>query len=325
MKARRILAKLSLTVYYSPIIIITLITPIVMRDTYILHILILFMYYGLLAEAWNILGGYGQISFGHQMFFGIGSYTSTMLFMYWGLSPWIGCMVGAGLAVVASAFIGQVCFRRNLTGIFFVFFTVSGSEVLRVLLLNPPLETWTRGALGITVPMIGDSPFYYQFSTKPPYYYIIFAILFTTLIVTYLLKKSRLGIKLDAVREDEIAAASLGVDATTCKIKAFMISAFFTSLAGTFYAQYIFYIDPYTTMGLEVGLIGILASIIGGLGTIFGPIVGSIVLTAVSEASRVFFGQHFGGIHLVIYGIIITIVMLKLPSGIVKKISERKK
>jgi branched-chain amino acid transport system permease protein len=289
-----------------------LIAPIYL-NSYLKHVFIMIFLNAYLGGCWNILGGFaGQFSFGHALFFGLGAYTSTLLFIKFGITPWIGLFIGGLLGMTVGLFIGYLSFRYGLKGYFFALVMLGFSEVVRVIALNINL---TQGARGILIPLKGNAPYLFQFSEKIYYYYIAFLLMIIMVIVCYSIKGSRLGYFLNCIREDEIAASSLGINTFKFKMIAMGISSFFTSIGGTFYAQYMLFIDPDLTFGVQISVEILLQPIIGGIGTIFGPIFGSFFLAPVTEITRSLL-QAYSGAYLFFYGIILIIVVLFLPNGI---------
>ena len=266
---------------YLPLIILALflfVPPFISR--YYLHILIIIFMFAAGAVAWNIIGGYGgQLSLGHAAYFGLGAYTSTMLYYYLGISPWIGMFLGAIIALVMSMFIGLLCFK--LRGPYFVIATIALAEVLRFLFLN---QRWiTLGAAGMIIKYRGHAPLYFQFGSKLPYYYIAFGMTLIILYITYKIENARLGQYLVALGQNQDAAEAVGVDSVRVKQVALSVSAFFTALTGTFYAQYTYYIDPDSVFGLALSIEFSLFAIVGGLGTLWGPVLGTFILRILSE------------------------------------------
>lgn len=288
-------------------------------DDYTTHVAILIFFWAYLGQSWNILGGYaGQFSFGHTVFFGVGAYSSTALFVHFGLTPWIGLLVGGLLGLGVGLFIGFLSFRYGLRGSYFALATLAFAEIFQVITTN---VGWLGGGAGMLVPLWGDAPWLFQFSSKRPYYFIILAMLAGVTYLTYRISRAKLGYCLISIRENENAAEAIGVDAYTYKLRAMAISSFLTSLGGTFYAQYFFYIDPLLAFGVGNSVEIILRPIVGGAGTIAGPIVGSFILTPLGEITRqyvrVWTGQNTPGIDLVVFGAVLILVIVFLPNGVV--------
>jgi branched-chain amino acid transport system permease protein len=300
--------------------------------------MILFFLSTIMGESWNILGGYtGQYSVGHAAYFGAGAYTTMILMQYRQIPPWIGIWVGLAVVVVVALIIGSICFR--LRGPYFVLASIAVAEIMRLSAMN--LNNLTGGAEGILATEI--PPFKMggiiitDFLSKVPFYYIGLCFAVITIIVTWLVQHSKLGYYFQAIREDQDAAHSLGINLTIYKNVALIISALLTSLAGSFYAIYIGFIDPPTVLALEISVQIVLICIIGGIGTIYGPVVGSLVLVPLSEALRsnmiaqaifktgmvteesglgIFLKENLAHAHALIYGILVVIVILFMPDGV---------
>lgn len=288
---------------------------------YLIHILIMILLYGYLGQCWNILGGYtGQFSFGHAAFFGIGGYLSTYCFVKINLSPWMGMFLGAILATGLGIFIGYLCFRYGLKGFFFALITLSFSEILRILAQN----FMVGGAAGILMPFLGTNPLLFQFEKKLSYYYIVLALMLLITFIAYKIEHSSLGDKFKAIREDEEAAESIGINTMKYKLIAMGISSFMTALGGTFYSQYILFIDPQIGFGMNVTVEMILRPILGGYGTIFGPLIGSVILTPLAEIPKYLLPSAMG-LDLIIYGIIIIVAVMSIPNGILGFFEQRKR
>jgi branched-chain amino acid transport system permease protein len=282
-------------------------------SAYGLEILISVLFFGYLGASWNILGGYaGQFSFGHAAFFGIGAYTSTLLYLRFGVSPWLGMLGGGLLAALFGLFAGYLSFRYGLRGPYFSLVTLAFAEMLRVVAVN-----WKAvgSSLGLLIPNRGSAPAMFLFAGKLPYYYVILAMALGALWVTHRLERSKLGYALLAIRENEDAAEAAGVDALGMKLRAMAISSFLTALAGTFYAQYFAYIDPSLTFGPAVSIQGLLQAIVGGAGTVLGPLLGAFVLTPVSELTRAALRGRAGA-DIMLYGLILVLVISFLPHGL---------
>ena len=280
---------------------------------YFLEILISVMLFGYLGAAWNILGGYaGQFSFGHAAFFGIGAYTSTLLFLRLGVSPWLGMLVGGVLATAFGLAAGYLSFRYGLRGPYFSLVTLAFAEMLRVVAVNTKA---VGSSLGLVIPSREAAPWQFVFGGKLPYYYVILAMAVAALWITRRIERSKLGYSLQAIRENEEAAEAAGVDALGMKLRAMAISSFMTALGGTFYAQYFAYIDPAITFGPSVSIQGLLQAIVGGAGTVIGPVLGAFVLTPVSELSRAAMRGR-AGVDVMVYGLILILVISFLPRGL---------
>lgn len=275
---------------------------------------ILILLYALLGLAWNIIGGYGgQVSLGHAIFFGLGAYTSTVLLTRWHISPWIGMIAGAAVAAVVAVIIGWPTFR--LQGHYFAIATIAAGEIFAILFRN---WEFVGAAVGIYLPVErGDRLVSFQFhESKLPYYYIALSFVILAVLVTYAIERSRMGYYLRALRADQDAARSLGVPVTRYKLYAMVISAVLTAIGGTFYAQFVLYISPNTVFALMLSVQMCLVSVLGGVGTISGPIIGTLILVPMAEYTRVLLGGRGGGLHLMVYGLLIVLVSIIQPAGI---------
>jgi len=304
--SRRLVAALALV-----LAALVLVPPVLPK--YFLDVLITVLFTAYLGAAWNILGGYaGQFSFGHAAFFGIGAYTSTLLLLRAGLTPWVGMLAGAVLAAAFGLFAGYLSFRYGLKGPYFSLVTLAFAEMLRVVAVN----TKAVGAsLGLVVPTAVAAPGMFVFAGKLPYYYVILAMAIGALALTAVIERARLGYALVAVRENEDAAEAAGVDALGMKLRAMAISSALTALGGSFYAQYFAYIDPAITFGPAVSIQGLLPAIVGGPGTVFGPLLGAFVLTPISELTRALLRGRAGA-DVMLYGLILILVISFLPHGL---------
>ena len=292
-------------------------------SSYLLHVAILVLFFGFLGSGWNIIGGYGgQFSFGHCAFFGVGAYASSLLYIKAGISPWIGMLAGGVLGAGLGGFIGYLTFRYKLKGAFFALATFAFSEMLRIITLNWDM---TGKAMGILIPLKKTGAFRdFQFTEKASYYYIILMMVIVILLATYGLEKSRLGYYIKAIREDDEAAGSLGINILRYKTAAMVISSFLTALGGTFYAQYMFYIDPDIAFSADMTMEMVLRTMLGGVGTVFGPLIGSTILESVSELMRTLLGGY-KGLHIMFYAAILILVMIFFPHGVVGLIKRRRR
>lgn len=278
-------------------------------------VLIRIFLFATLAQAWNILAGYcGQISLGHAIFFGTGAYTSGVFVARDVASPWAAMLAGALLAVVLSQVVGAPVFR--LRGHYFAIATIAVGEIVHILAVN---WDFIGAARGLYIPIKRpDSLVNFQFhQSKAVYYYIVLGLLLLGLGVTRLIERSRLGYYFRAVREEQDAAASLGVPVARTKRVAFAISAALTAACGTFYAQYLLFIDPESVLPLSLSILICLVAVLGGVGTLWGPLVGAVVLIPLGEVTRIYLGGTGKALDLVIYGALIMVVSVVQPAGLV--------
>ncbi|HXH82950.1 MAG TPA: branched-chain amino acid ABC transporter permease [Candidatus Tectomicrobia bacterium] len=289
---------------------------------YFLEVLIGVLLTGYLGTAWNVLGGYaGQFSFGHAAFFGLGAYTSTLLFLHAGVSPWLGMVAGAAIAGVFGLGAGFLSFRYGLRGPYFSLVTLAFAEMLRVIAVN----TRAVGAsLGLVIPSREPSPANFVFAGKLAYYYVILVMAVAAVWLTRRVARSRLGYTLQAIRENEDAAEAAGVDTLGMKLRAMALSSCLTALGGTFYAQYFAYIDPTITFGPAVSIQALLPAIVGGAGTVLGPVIGAFVLTPISELSRALMRGR-AGVDVMLYGLLLIVVISFLPRGIMGWVRPRRR
>lgn len=295
--------------------------PLAVTDEYYLHVFVGILYFAYMASAWNIVCGYtGQLSLGHSALSGIGGYVSTLLLINAGLSPWIGMLLGAVCATGVGVLVGWPCFR--LRGPYFALTTIAFAEILRIWTENTEeiFGIELRGAQGLSVPLKGHAPALFQFDGKVPYYYIIIAMLVGVMAITWWMERSRMGFYLKAIRADQDAAEALGVNSTRYLLSAMALSSFLTALGGSFYAQYFRYINPERNMGLDLSIELALMGIVGGQGTVLGPVLGAFLLTPAGEITRATLGGRFPGLHLVIYGLVLILAMLFLPKGLIQPI-----
>jgi branched-chain amino acid transport system permease protein len=293
--------------------LIALVLPLAVSSHFVIDIFIRVLLFAFIGVAWNLMGGYAkQLSLGHAAYFGLGAYTSTILLIRYDISPWIGMLAGGVVAMLASLPIGAVCFR--LRGPYFAIATIATAQVLMLLFLRFRDFAW--GAEGTTIPNLGNAPLMMQFDAKAAYYYIALALLATGLTVTYWIERSWMGYYLVALGEDEDAAEAIGVNTVRMKRNIYLISAFLTALAGTFYVQYIYFIDPATAFSFNVSVEAALVSIVGGIGTLWGPVVGTVLLESTSALLQSWLGGGHGGVQLTVYSLILIAVILWKPSGL---------
>ena len=301
------------------VVTVMLALPLVVKNSFVIEIFIRVLLFAFIGSAWNLLGGYAkQLSLGHAAFFGLGAYTSTLMQIDLGISPWIGMVTGGAVALIASLPIGWLCFR--LRGPYFAIATIATANVLMLVFLKFRDFAW--GAEGTTIPNLGHAPLMMQFETKIPYYYIVLGLLAIALFVTWWIERSRVGYYLVAIGEDEDAAEAVGVNVPKIKRNIYMISAFLTGMAGTFYTQYIYFIDPQTAFNFNISIEAALVSIVGGVGTLWGPVIGTVLLETTSALLQSWLGNSIGGVQLAVYALILMAVILWCPTGIMGYLIE---
>ncbi|MCJ7790109.1 MAG: branched-chain amino acid ABC transporter permease [Candidatus Atribacteria bacterium] len=305
------------------VILITLFTvlPVLVTNSFWLHVLILIFMYGVLGLSWNFIGGYtGQVSFMQAIFFGIGAYTSTVLSTKFGVNPWLGMFVGSCIAVIISSIIGIPTFR--LKGPYFTIATLALGVIFGNL-----ARRWAfmGGARGLYIPMKEEGLINFQFNNKVGYYYIAFGLIVFAILLTYMVQRSKLGYYFRAIKGNDIAAKSVGIDVPKFKLIAFGLSAFIAALAGTFYAQYTLYIDPESVLSEILSLQACFIVVLGGVGTTVGPLLGAVILILLWQLTNAYFGGA-KAIHLLIYGALIVLIMIFEPDGLLaiyKKLYKR--
>jgi branched-chain amino acid transport system permease protein len=284
------------------------------------NLLITTFYYAFLSQAWNILGGYaGQLSLGHAAFFSVGAYTSAILAIRLGISPWLGMFAGALLAALLSLGVGYLGFRFGLRGFYFILLTLAAAEICRLIALHLPI---LGGYTGLFINFTPD-PWQFQFKGQTPYYFVALVFLTAISAITWLVARSKMGAYLVAIREDEDASEALGVNAFRYKMIAFALSAGLTAFGGTFYAYYQFYLQPNTVLNINLSVDIMIRSVVGGSGTILGPVLGSFLLELLGEFSRTYFAAGRAGLNVVIYGLLLILVVLFLPRGVYPTLADR--
>jgi branched-chain amino acid transport system permease protein len=291
--------------------------PLVLRSPTYLHILILLYLYAYLTTSWNLVGGFaGVLPLGHAAFVGIGAYTSTVLSLQYGISPWAGMLVGALLSAVVGVIIGLPTFKMR--GAYFALATIAFAEGIRVMVENidylGPLQL--NGPRGLQIPPLKTGFLNFMFAEKEPYYYIILLMLTGVIVLTWFVSRSKLGYYLVAGGEEPEAAQALGVNVARAKLIAMAMSSFLTAFAGTFWAQFTLYIHPKSVMSLDISFEIAFIALIGGRGSIAGPLLGALLLRPVSDFSRIYFGDKLPGLHLIIFGVVLILVMLYQPRGL---------
>ena len=311
--------KPSVYLLFFPFMLILLAFPFVVKGPIYLDMFITFCIMAGLGCSWNIIGGYGgQFSIGHGAFFGIGAYTSTLLYLKLGVSPWIGMICGGTLASLISLAIFWPCFR--LRGIFFTMASLAFAEI--VMVVSVYWQGLTNGNVGLLI-LYDPKLVNLIFESKTGYAYTALIYMLVVFGLCLLIERAKLGSHLTAVREDEEAAESLGVKSTRYKAYAMMTSAFFTAVGGTIFAQYTQFIDPDTLFDVALSVRFALLAIIGGIATAIGPIVGSLIMTPLDTLLRGSLGGHFAGLGLFVYGVFLILFVLILPEGVMKWVKEK--
>lgn len=296
--------------------------PLIVQNRFLQSIFILILIYAVAGSAWNILGGYaGQISFGHCVFFTIGAYFPILLVIKFGMNPWLGVLGGIILSGILSALIGYPLFR--LKSHYFAIATLALTQVVQAIVTG---NSWLGGAVGLIAPITKEGFLQFQFHrSKIGYYYIILAFLIITLYVVYKLEKSYLGYYLKAIRDSEKASQSLGINVSLTKTIALIFSGCLTSIAGSFYGQYVMVLDPGVLINIDLGTIIALVAILGGVGKLWGPVIGAAVLIPLQELTRAYLSSSGRAYDLIIYSVLIIAVVLFEPNGILAIISNIKR
>jgi len=277
-----------------------------------LNALMMTLYAALLALAWNLLGGFGgQFSFGHALFFGTGAYASAVAQVTHGINAWAALALAVVAASAAGAFVGALAFRYGLKGSYFALVTLAFAEVFRILAVS---AGFTGGGVGMMLPL-QESVANLQFGSRKGFVGLALGCVVTALLVTAWLRHSRFGAQLQAVRDNEDAARALGVDPRRTKLAATVVSAALMGAAGAFYLQVFQYIDPAIAFGPHVSVEALVGAIVGGMGTLWGPVLGAVVLHALAESTRNLFG-NLPGLNLVIYGSVLVLIVMFMPRGL---------
>jgi branched-chain amino acid transport system permease protein len=292
--------------------------PLVTASNVVLNFLVMALLIALAGQGWNILGGYGgQYSFGHAAFFGTGAYVTAVLQVRYGVNAWLAFALGIAGGALVGAVIGALSFRSGLRGSYFALVTLAFAEVLRILASVAPI---TGAGVG-TLIKLDLRPEAFQFQSRAPFYWIVLGLVCVSMILARAVEQSRFGAYLVAIRENEDAAKALGVDTIVVKLAAMTISATITAAAGGFYAQYFLFVDSGIAYGPWISVEALLAPIIGGIGTVFGPLFGALVVKTLGEFTKLMAGDT-PGLDLMIYGCVLVVVVAFAPRGIAGLIDD---
>jgi len=294
--------------------------PLAVVDVFFIRIGALVMLYAISASAWNLIGGYGgQVSVGHAMFFGAGAYASLVMFTEYGWPPIAGAPVGILVSLLLAVLIGTPTFR--LRGHYFSMATIAAAELVRIM-----ASTWglLGAAVGLMGPAVPRGVADLSFTDPRPYYWMFLAVLALLLGFTRWMERARLGVYLHAIRGGERAARSLGVSVLRYKLYALLLSAAFTSLAGSLYAVMIGFADPDSALGILISVKMLIMASLGGAGTLFGPLIGAAILVPLEEATNDIFGGSGTGLTYVVYGFIILLIARFAPGGLIAFFSRRR-
>lgn len=293
---------------------------------YPLHIVITALITAYTYTSWSIMGRLGLVSFGHSAFLGVGAYGAVLCWNLLGWSPWIGGALGIVVALALAAVIGWPCFQFRIVGNYFAMVTLALCEIVRLIIVAA--REYTGGSLGITPNAVGtgnaaSSLFALQFADRVVWFYIALAFWLAGLAVWHLVDRSMARLALDAVSEEEEAAASIGVDVSWLKLGITLLSAGMTAAGGVVYAQYNQYINPETVLGLSLSLQIVFGSIAGGLFVMLGPTLGAVFLLLLSESLRIAVGTELRGLDSVIYGVTLILFIIYMPRGILGEALHR--
>ncbi len=294
------------------LLLLVVVWPLLVGDAFYQRVGALVLLAAISASAWNLIGGYaGQISFGHAIFFGAGAYSALAVYTHLGWPPIAGAPLGVVVSLVLALLIGTPTFR--LRGHYFSMATIAAAELIRILAANWP---WIGAAVGMMGPAAPRSVADLTFRSPLPYYYIFLGVLAVLLLLTWAMERSRMGYYLRAINGGERAARSLGVPVLRYKLFALMLSASFTALAGSLYAVMIGFADPDSVLGILISVKMVIIAALGGAGTLFGPLLGAILLIPLEEWTNAAFGGSGTGVTYVVYGAIILLITRFAPGGL---------
>lgn len=300
------------------VVAVLAVVPFVIASNAVLNFLVMALLIALAGQGWNLLGGYGgQYSFGHAAFFGTGAYVTAILQVRYGINAWLGLLIAIAAGALVGVVIGALSFRSGLKGSYFSLVTLAFAEVFRIAASVTPI---TGAGVG-TLIKLDLRPEAFQFQSRAPFYWIALALVALSLVLVRAIEQSRFGAYLVAIRENEDAAEALGVDAFKVKLAAMTVSAAITATAGCFYAQYFLFLDAAIAYGSWISVDALLAPIVGGAGTLFGPLAGALVIKTLGEATKLVTGDA-PGLDLVIYGLVLIAVVGLAPRGIAGLVSR---
>ncbi len=292
--------------------------PFVFPSNFAVNFGVLALFYAFIGQSWNMAGGFaGQLSFGHVAFFGAGAYASTILQLRFGMSPWAGLPAAALAGALVGGVIAVLSFRAGLRGSYFALITLAFAEVLRIIANSTDL---TGGGLGMLIPMKAGAA-NFQFAERSGFYYLILLLTLLSVALAEWLRRSRFGARLAAIRENEESAMALGINVFAEKVRVMLLSGALCGVGGCFFAQYFLYIDPTIVFGVDKSVEMLLVSIIGGAGTVYGPLIGAVLLALASEGTRAI--TQVQGLSLVLYGALLVLIIAYLPNGLIDLFKRR--
>ena len=305
---------------------LVLLAPLTGIGQYPLHLMVMGLLWSFIYTSWSIMGRLGMVSLGHGAFLGIGAYVVVLMWNLWGVSPWIGLAVAVALTLALAFLIGYPCFRFRIVGHYFALVTLALSEVVRLVIVG--LRDHTGGSLGITPKRAlaeGEtmSISAMQFTNKLVWFYIMAACWLVGLYIWRRVDQSMERRALQAISEDEDAAASIGVGVTRTKLMMTLLSAAMTCVGGALYAQYQLYVNPETVSGIGISLQLVFGVIAGGMFVMLGPTVGAVFLLVLSEGLRILIGHEVYGVDTTIYGLMLILFIIYMPKGILGTILEK--
>jgi branched-chain amino acid transport system permease protein len=295
--------------------------PLGVSREYTIHVLVQIFIWSFIGGAWSLMGRFGLTSLGHGAFLGIGAYTTTLLWNFFGLTPWLGTLVAVVVTGIFAVVVAYPCSRFQVVGHYFGLVTLAVGEVIRLLIVAE--RDWTGGSLGVTVKPAGqDSLLAIQFADKRVFYYGALVLWLLGLYIWWRVDRSMARSAMEAIGEDETAAASVGIHVSRFKIGITVLSAVLTAIGGIAYAQYISYVNPDTLAGIGVSLRIVFAVVLGGMYSLLGPTVGTALTIALAEYLRILFGLKFIGMAETIYGFLLIVFIIFLPAGIYGSVSQ---
>ena len=302
------------------VLTVAILFPFVFTSNFMVNFGVMALFYAFIGQSWNISGGFaGQLSFGHVAFFGVGAYASTIVQLRLGWSPWLGLPAAALAGALVGGVIGVLSFRAGLKGSYFALITLAFAEVLRIVTNS---VSFTGGGLGMLIPMKASAA-NFQFAERSGFYFLILLMAALSVALAEWLRRSRFGAQLTAIRENEDSAKALGIDVFREKVKVMLLSGAIGGMGGCFFAQYFLYIDPLVVFGVDKSVEMLLVSMIGGAGTVYGPLVGALLLASISDITRVL--TQIQGLSLVLYGGLLVVIIAYLPNGLIDLFKRRRK
>ena len=302
------------------VLLVAIAFPFVLPSNFMVNFGVMALFYAFIGQSWNISGGFaGQLSFGHVAFFGVGAYASTVVQLRFGLSPWLGLPVAALAGALVGGIIAGLSFRAGLKGSYFALITLAFAEVLRIVSNSIDI---TGAGMGLLIPLkVGAENF--QFAERSGFYFLILVMAVGSVAVAEWLRRSRFGAQLAAIRENEDSARALGINVFAEKVKVMLLSGAIGGMGGCFFAQYYLYIDPLIAFGADKSIEMLLVSMIGGAGTVYGPLVGAVLLALVSDVTRTL--TQIQGLSLVLYGTLLVVIIAYLPNGLIDLFTRKRR